>query len=158
MKNGIIATRSIMFILSFRKLGKIFGKYRRFQDKLPLFIGTNDKFQAVLKGKECCGYAAKSNQIIHRFWHLIDIYTHAPIHKLSGIQLHLPEDNSVKRFNLRRKNSQSSQVFLSGYVGQVCPSVLFNVNIPFQDGLNQRISFLRTFWFLTSMTKVIVDT
>ena len=30
MKNGIIATRSIMFILSFRKLGKIFGKYRRF--------------------------------------------------------------------------------------------------------------------------------
>ena len=67
MKNGIIATRSIMFILSFRKLGKIFGKYRRFQDKLPLFIGTHDKFQAVLKGKECCGYAAKSNQIIHRF-------------------------------------------------------------------------------------------
>ena len=62
---------------------------------------------------------------------------YVPIHKLGNIELHLPEYNSVRRFNLQRKNSQSSQIFLSGDVGQVCPSVLFNVNIPFQDGLRQ---------------------
>ena len=76
MKNGIIAIRSIMFILSFRKLRKMFGKYCNWCRKIPLFIGTHDKFQAVLKGKECCGYAAKSNQIIHQFCHLIDICTY----------------------------------------------------------------------------------